>query len=170
MYLNLSFMPFLNPFVLSIIYQLLLLRHSLLSLSVHVISLLSFSTYMHPTFYSKRHQQIVYSYTTLISTPVTFPLLHFANAVVKLLFPSTFFTLCLLTTQINRCLHHINYSPFCNNYNYVHLHINLPFVFQLRLHFSSPSLLHHLLISAPHLLISTLIIIKLLLCNNVLIV
>ena len=29
-----------------------------------------------------------------------FPLLHFANAVVKLLFPSTFFTLCLLTTQI----------------------------------------------------------------------
>ena len=32
--------------------------------SVCMFSLLSFSTYMHPTFYSKRHQQIVYSYTT----------------------------------------------------------------------------------------------------------
>ena len=43
---------------------------------------------------------LVYSYTTLISTPFIFPLLHFANAVVKLLFPSMFFTLCPLTTQI----------------------------------------------------------------------
>ena len=59
-----SFMPFSNPLVLSIIYQLLLPRHSLLSLSVHVISTPFLFNLHASTFRSKRHQQIVYSYTT----------------------------------------------------------------------------------------------------------
>ena len=87
-----SLMQFSNPLVLSIIYQLLLPRHSLLSLSVHVFTPLLFNLHA-PHFHPKRHQQIVYSYTTfyqhtLRSTlPLNFfPLLHFASAVVKLLF------------------------------------------------------------------------------------
>ena len=111
MHLNLPFyfnplMPFSNPLVLSLIRPLLLPRHSLLSLSVHVISLLSSSTYMHLTFAPNVINKLFTPIPLLSAYPSPyfasqlFPLLHFANAVVKLLFPSTFFTLCLLTTQI----------------------------------------------------------------------
>ena len=81
-----SFMPFSNPLVLSIIYQLLLPRHYIL--------ITHCSCYFTPTSIFLCH--FCYSHSTcllpchfLISTPFN----HFH-------FPSTFFTLCLLTTQI----------------------------------------------------------------------
>ena len=73
------------------------------SLTAAVISLplqFPFAIFVIPT-------PLVYSHTTFLSAHPSpyfasqlFPPLHFANAVVKLLFPSMFFTLCLLTTQI----------------------------------------------------------------------
>ena len=168
--------------MLSIIHSLLLSRHSTLIIqcSCYFTPLLftahNTTTFV-PTYQQNRSnsarfcatslRHFVYSIPLLSAHPSfyfasqLFPQLHFANVVVKLLLPSTFFSLCHSnhTNQIA-----VSITQNCRlfrskfQYNYVHFHINLPFVFQLRLHFSSPSLLHHLLISAPQLLISTLII------------
>ena len=92
-------------FTLSIIYQLLLPRHSLPSFSAHVISLLSFSKLTHTPLFTPTCQQncsipsdlcnflrhFVIPIQFVISTPFTlFASQHF---------PSTFSTICLLTIQ-----------------------------------------------------------------------
>ena len=120
--------------MLSIIYLLLLPRHSLPSLSVHVTSLSSFSKLAHPTFHPTCQQNcsisvrfvqfpshFVIQIPLVISTPFAlfcpqlFPLLHFANAVVKLFFPRRFF-LCLSnhTNQIAASIthFHLNHHSF----------------------------------------------------------
>ena len=92
------------------------------------------------------HRHFVYSITLLSAHPSfyfasqLFPQLHFVNAVVKLLFPSTFFSLCrsnhanqfaASTTQ--------NVIHLLHSYNIRHFHIKSSFSSPLRLDFSSPS-------------------------------
>ena len=86
---------------------------------------------------SLRH--FVYS-IPLLSAHTTFPQLHFVNAVVKLLFPSTFSPLYhsnhtnYIAASITQKVIHLLHL-----YNIRHFHIKTSFSSSLQLHFSSPS-------------------------------
>ena len=147
-YLNLSlYFNLLMPFnvMLSIIYLSLLPRHSLSSFTATVISLHSFSqltTHHFRSNLSTKSKQFcsvlcnvlrhfVYSIPLLSAHPSfyfasqLFPQLHFANVVVKLLFPSTFFSLCRsnhtnqiaasITQNVIHLLHSYNIRHFIQN-------------------------------------------------------
>ena len=66
--------------------------------------------------------------------------LHFANVVVKLLFPSTFFSLCHSnhTNQIAASITQ-NVIHLLHSYNIRHFHTKTSFSSSLQLNFSSPS-------------------------------